>query len=188
MKIVGISGSLRDGSHTRNALDIALEKTKTEGAETELIDLEEINMDVFNPDEDRNPEVEEAAKSLQEADGIILATPMYHGSYSSPIKTFIDHMGFDEFRDKTVGLLGVSGGSFPITALEHLRTVCKSLDAWVLPHEAAIPEAGDAFEDGLDDDLRRRIDELGEKMVRFAGIEGSADTFESQQNTGAVDR
>jgi hypothetical protein len=50
----------------------------------------------------------------------------------------LDYCGFDEFEDTTVGLLAVAGGSFPVSALDHLRTVCRAVNAWVLPHQAAI--------------------------------------------------
>jgi NAD(P)H-dependent FMN reductase len=40
----------------------------------------------------------------------IAGTPLYHGSYSGVLKNAIDPMGFHEFEDKMVGLVGVSGG------------------------------------------------------------------------------
>lgn len=185
MKITGICGSLREGSYTRKSLELVLEAAEKENVETEIIDLRNIEMPVFNPDNDRNDDLEEVSEKLREADGIVLATPMYHGSYSSPIKTLMDHMGFDEFENKTVGLLGISGGRFPITAMEHMRSVCKALDAWVLPYEAAVPQASEKFEGGLDDEIETKLKDLGKRMVRFAKIEPHMDTFESHENVGA---
>jgi NAD(P)H-dependent FMN reductase len=114
---------------------------------------------------------------------------MYHGSYSSPTKTAIDYCGFDEFENKTVGLLGIAGGSFPITALEHLRSVCRALDAWVIPHQAAVPNASRRIEDGtfVDEDVEVRVRTLGEEAVRFANIEPDPASFESSENVGARD-
>jgi NAD(P)H-dependent FMN reductase len=186
MKLVGICGSLRDGSYTFKALEHALESAESDKVETHLVDLREVEMPVFSPDRDRTEDLEEVSRLLQEADGIVLATPMYHGSYSSPIKTLIDHMGFDEFENKTIGLLGVSGGRFPLSALDHLRTVCKALDAWVLPYEAAIPQAGSKFNDGeLEDETRKRLEELAKRTVKFSRIEPNMDTLESHENVGA---
>jgi NAD(P)H-dependent FMN reductase len=101
----------------------------------------------------------------------------------------MDYCGFDEFEHKTVGLLTVSGGSFPITALEHLRSVCRALDAWVIPHQAAVPNASSRIEDGafVDDDLETRVRTLGEEAVRFANIEAAPASFESGENVGARD-
>lgn len=186
MKIVGVCGSLREGSYTRKALSTSLDSISSSKVETCMIDLKNLDIPIFNPDEERTSDLEEAAQLLREADGIILATPMYHGSYSSPLKTFIDHMGFEEFEDKTVGLIGISGGRFPITALEHLRNVCKSLDAWVLPYEAAVPQASQKFEDDTpEEETRNRLEELGKRMVKFSRIEPNLDSFESHENIGA---
>jgi NAD(P)H-dependent FMN reductase len=112
---------------------------------------------------------------------------MYHGSYSSVLKTALDYSGFDEFEHTTVGLLAVSGGSFPITALDHLRSVCRALDAWVLPHEAAVPNASRRIEAGafVEEDLRERVEVLGRRVVQYATIEPDPRTFESDQNVGA---
>jgi NAD(P)H-dependent FMN reductase len=111
---------------------------------------------------------------------------MYHGSYSGVLKNALDHCGFDEFEGTTVGLLGVAGGAFPITALEHLRSVCRALNAWVLPHQAAIPQASTAFDDGtfVDEDVAARVATLGRRIVEYASIEPDPGTFESDQNAG----
>lgn len=92
---------------------------------------------------------------------------------------------FDEFENKTVGLLAVSGGSFPITALDHLRSVLRALDAWVLPYQAAVPnssrnisfdeQGNGAFED----------DRLADRVVQYANIKPDPMSFEGEQNEGA---
>jgi NAD(P)H-dependent FMN reductase len=97
---------------------------------------------------------------------------MYHGSVASPLKTALDYCGFDEFEDTTVGLLAVSGGSFPTAALAHLPAIGRAPDAWVLPHQAAVPDSPAQFEDGelTDPDLRERVERLGEELARYAGV------------------
>ena len=47
---------------------------------------------------------------VKEAEGVILGTPEYHGSFSGVLKNALDLMGFDEFEGKMIGLVGVSGG------------------------------------------------------------------------------
>jgi NAD(P)H-dependent FMN reductase len=77
---------------------------------------------------------------IAEADGVVLCTPVYHGSYSSGIKCVLDHCGFEEFEDTTVALAAVSGGAFPTSALNQLRIVSRSLNAWVIPKTSCHPE------------------------------------------------
>lgn len=187
VSVVAVSGSLRDASLTRRSLEIVLDGVADAGGSGELIDLRAYDLPPLNPEDDAGEDVATFTEKLRSADAIVLGTPMYHGSYSGVLKNAIDHCGFDEFDGKTVGLLAVAGGSFPVTALEHLRSVCRALDAWVLPHQSAVPNASNAFEDGVlvDEDLRNRIETLGHRAVRYAGIEPEPPTFESDQNLGA---
>ena len=188
-RIVGVAGSLRDESYTRIALEQALAAAGDAGAKTELLDLREFDLPVFDPDEPESAEERRLTETIKTADALILATPMYHGSYSSAIKNAIDYCGFEEFEHKTVGLLAVAGGSFPISALDHLRLVCRALDAWVLPFQAAVPNSRSNFSEGtiVDEALRDRVETLGVRVVRFARIqEIEPPTFESQENVGAT--
>jgi len=190
VRVVGIAGSLREGSASRKAVDHALDETERAGASTELLDLREYDLPMIDPDEDDPEDAKRLKASVREADSILLASPMYHGSYSSPLKTALDYCGFDEFENKTVGLLAVAGGSFPITALEHLRSVCRALDAWVIPHQAAVPKSHSAFSDGafVDDGIEERVRELGRQAVQYANIEPDPESFESEENVGAVNQ
>ena len=187
--VVAVAGSLRDDSYTRLALGRALDSATERGASTQLLDLREYDLPVFDADDRDVGDANELCETLQGADAIILGTPVYHGSFSSPLKNALDYAGFDEFEETTVGLLAVSGGSFPTPALDHLRTVCRSLNAWVLPHQAAIPNVYEKFEDGelTDDSLAERVDVLGQRVVEYARIEPDPAYFESEQNVGADD-
>ncbi|WP_435333437.1 NADPH-dependent FMN reductase [Haloarchaeobius sp. TZWWS8] len=187
--VIALCGSLRDKSYTRIALETALSAAADVGATTELVDLRTLDLPVFDADDDEAGDAPELTAAVRAADAVILGTPMYHGSYSSPLKTALDYCGFDEFEDKTVGLLAVSGGSFPVTALEHLRSVCRSLNAWVIPHQAAIPSAHAAIDEGafLDSGLEDRVRTLGVRAVQYANIEPDPDSFESRENVGAGD-
>ncbi|NIT99995.1 MAG: NADPH-dependent oxidoreductase, partial [Nitrosopumilaceae archaeon] len=72
---------------------------------------------------------------IQNSTGIILATPEYHGSFSSMMKLFIENLGFPSMLStKPVALLGVAAGEIgAIKALEHLSSVCSYIGAIVLP-------------------------------------------------------
>lgn len=176
--IVALCGSQRDGSYTRQALERVLDAAEANGATTDLVDLAALDLPAFDPDRTDAGDAAELRRRVQRADGVLLGSPVYHGSYSSVLKTALDYCSFDEFEETTVGLLVVAGGGFPTTALEHMRSVSRALDAWVLPDQVAIPRAHDAFEDGrvTDDRLAERVEALGSALVDYAGVESYPET------------
>lgn len=171
--VVGVSGSRRAGSYTRRAIREALAGAESAGGTTELLDLAALHLPPLDPDVGDAGDGEVVRRTIRAADAVILGSPMYHGSYSGVLKNALDYCGVDEFENSTVGLLVVSGGPFPTPALGHLRDVCRSLNAWVLPHQAAIPMASTRFDDGelVDDDLRERVRTLGVLAVEYGRIE-----------------
>ncbi len=66
------------------------------------------------------------AEAVKSATGVILATPEYHGTFSSVMKLFIENIGFPAaLNTKPVALLGVAAGQIgAVKSLEHLRDDC----------------------------------------------------------------
>jgi NAD(P)H-dependent FMN reductase len=187
--VVALCGSLREESYTRRALERALDSAQDRGATTELLDLRAFDLPVYDADADDAGDAEALREAVGGADSILLGTPVYHGSYSSVVKNALDYCGFDEFENATVGLLCVAGGGFPITPLDHLRSVCRALNAWVLPHQVAIPQARGKFDDDTitDESIAERVETLGERAVEYANIEPDPPCLESIENVGADD-
>ena len=184
--VVGLCGSRRQGSFTHVALQRAISGSQDAGAATAIYSLQSLDVPPFSPESPPTDDVTMLTDQLQRADAILLGTPVYHGSYSGVLKNAIDHCGFDEFADKTVGLLAIAGGRFPVTALEHLRSVCRALNAWVLPYEAAIPQSSETFHDGeiIEPLYAERVDELGQRLVEYAIIKPHQASFEGDENVG----
>ena len=176
LRIAGISGSLRAGSYTRRAVEIALEGAAETGAETRLIDLRDYNL-VFRDGKDDTgypDDVFRLRSEVKQAEGVILGTPEYHGSFSGVLKNALDLMGFDEFEGKMIGLVGVSGGRMgAFDALNSLRNIGRALHAWVIPEQTSVPEAWKVFsEDGkiADPQLEQRLKEIGRQVARFSRL------------------
>jgi len=178
-KIVAVVGSLRDESYTRTALKYALEAAARAGAETDLIDLRQYDLPVFDPDVDdaEQGDAERLVERVRRADGVILGSPVYHGSYSGAIRNFHDYCSFDEYEDTVVGLLATAGGGSFASTLDHLRITVRGVHGRVIPHQVGIRNASERFEadetapDGrafVDDDLRDRVDRLGRELVAEA--------------------
>jgi FMN reductase len=177
--VVGICGSLRRGSYTRQALMIALEGAREVGAQTRLIDLRDYRL-VFCGEEAEGAQLEDVLRlrrDVARAHGIVFGTPEYHGGFSGVLKNALDLLSSSEIQGKMLGLVGVSGGTMGATnALSGLRTVGRTLHAWVLPEQASIPEAHKAFSDQgrlNDPRLEERLKDIGRKVARFAYLHTS---------------
>jgi FMN reductase len=185
IRVVGLSGSLREGSYTRLAVQIALRGAADLGAETRLLDLRDYELMFSTGRVDEAtcpPDVLRLRRDLRAAQGIILGTPEYHASFSGVLKNALDLMGFDEFEGKMLGLVGVSGGRLgAINALNSLRTVGRALHAWVIPEQVSVAEAFRAFNaEGKprDSHTEGALLEVGRQVARFAFLHNSAQVQE----------
>ncbi|HEV1996348.1 MAG TPA: NAD(P)H-dependent oxidoreductase [Candidatus Acidoferrum sp.] len=185
IQIVGICGSLRPGSFTRMALQIALRGARETGAEAALIDLREYQLIFCDGKEDENgypKDVFRLREEVKRAQGLILGTPEYHGGVSGVLKNALDLMGFEELEGKMIGLVGVSGGALgAVHALSHLRTVGRALHAWVIPEQAAVSEAWKAFDEKgnlKNPEIEKRLLDLGRQVARFSYLHSSEKALE----------
>ncbi|HEY3944271.1 MAG TPA: NADPH-dependent FMN reductase, partial [Solirubrobacteraceae bacterium] len=92
LKVVGLGGSLRVGSHSRTALAVALEGAAAAGATVQLLDLRELGLPMYSPEleADVPPGVQAMIETSYEADGMLWSSPMYNGSVSGAFKNAID--------------------------------------------------------------------------------------------------
>ncbi len=185
IQVVGICGSLRRASFTRMALRIALRGAADLGAGTKLIDLRDYALTFCDGKEDESVYPEDVfrlRRELQDAQGIILGTPVYHSGYSGVLKNALDLMGFREFEGKMLGLVGVAGGrAGALNALDGLRSIGRGLHAWVIPEQVSIPEAWKAFDANgslKDVELEDRLLEVGRQVARFAYLHTSETAME----------
>jgi FMN reductase len=201
VRVVGICGSLRKKSYTRFALRVALGGAEEAGAETHLIDLRDYQL-VFCDGGDRGNDPKDVVRlceDVKSAQGIILATPEYHGGYSGVLKNALDLMGFDECEGKMIGLIGVAGGSTgAFGALSALRSVGRALHAWVVPEQVAVANVVEVFDDQgkcLDEAIEKRLKAVGRQVAKFASLHNSQQAREflqlweaAAENPGGEDR
>lgn len=146
--VVGVPGSRRAGSHTVTAVSHALLAAERAGAETELLDLREYDLPLYHPDVDdaEQGDAVEIKRKIREADGVVLGSPVYHGSYSSAFRNVHDYCSFDEYEDTVVGLVVVAGGGTIASALDHMRVTVRGVHGWVIPQQAGVRNASSRIE------------------------------------------
>jgi NAD(P)H-dependent FMN reductase len=119
LKIVGISGSLRQGSFN-TALLRAAKELMPDGAELAIETIHGIPL--YNADDEASsgvpPRVTELKNRIAAADGLLLATPEYNNSIPGVFKNAIDWMSRPPadikkvFGGKPVAVVGASQGGF----------------------------------------------------------------------------
>jgi FMN reductase len=91
LKVVGLGGSLAAPSRSLAALRAALAGASIAGAETELLDLRELQLPLYVPIETSVPE---GARRLLEASGecdaMVWSSPLYQGTVSGAFKNALD--------------------------------------------------------------------------------------------------
>lgn len=177
LRIIGIAGSLRSKSYTRRAVEIALEGAHAAGADAALIDLRQFVLPFCTGNDatiESYPDVERLRHEVQNAQGIVLGTPEYHGSFSGVLKNALDLTDLEDWQGRVIGLVGISGGSAgPGSALVGLRSVGRGLSAWVLPRQVSIASAHKTFDESgqvSSPDVVKRLHELGRELAHFARL------------------
>ncbi|TAE55412.1 MAG: NAD(P)H-dependent oxidoreductase [Nostocales cyanobacterium] len=170
VKIVGIGGSLRPGSYTQLALKIAAQRVEALGAEVEILDVREMQLPFCTGAKEypEYPDVQKLRDTVANADGLILATPEYHGCVSGVIKNTLDLMSFDQLSGKVTGLISILGGQSNSNALNDLRIIMRWVHGWVIPEQIAIGQAYSAFTaEGklVDEKLSQRLDQFAQSLV-----------------------
>ncbi len=172
VRICVVSGSTRPGNYTGMAVNYVAELL----SERPEISVEKVfpeSLDLpFPGAESSTADQQWLCDRILEATGLILATPEYHGSFSSVMKLIIENLGFPSLMaGKPVALLGVAGGSIgAIKSLEQLRSVCSHVGAIVLPGPVSISNVRSMFSPGgelLDERTGERLRQLVTNMLDY---------------------
>jgi FMN reductase len=152
--IVAVGGTLRPNSSTEMAMRQVLAAARGAGAETLLISGAALQLPMYEPD---NAERSEAARQLvaqlARADGVLLASPGYHGSISGLVKNALDYV--EDLRGdarpylsgRAVGCIGVAGGwQAAVNSLNSLRDIVHALRGWPTPLGIAINTTESPFD------------------------------------------
>ena len=168
MRILGIAGSLRRGSHNRRLLRAA-GRMLPPGAE--LVEWEGLGaLPIFNEDlEDSPPEaVRELLEAVEAADALLIATPEYNASVPGGLKNALDWASrpFPDnvLRAKPSAVIGASTSLFgAVWAQAEVRKALKASGAHVLESELPVGMADGAFDaDGglVDPELAARLGDV----------------------------
>jgi chromate reductase, NAD(P)H dehydrogenase (quinone) len=168
MRILGISGSVRRGSHNRKLLRAAGDALPPG---VELVEWEGLAaLPIFDEDLEDSPpaSVRDFLEDVADADALLIATPEYNASLPGGLKNALDWASrpFPDnvLRDKPSAVIGASTGLFgAVWAQAEVRKVLKASGAHVLDSELPVGLADGAFTadgDLADPELAARLGDL----------------------------
>jgi chromate reductase len=178
MRILGLPGSLRRGSHNV-ALLRAAASLLPPGVELEVFDgLGDLPL--YDADRDIQPAdaaVARLREAIADADAVLIATPEYNGSIPGVLKNALDWASrpFPDsaLQGKPVAVIGASTGLFgAVWAQAETRKVLGVIGADVIDDELPVGQADTAFgDDGrlLDADQNDALTGLVDVMAARAG-------------------
>ena len=177
--IVGIGGTTRAGSTSELALRATLALAEGLGARTAVLCATDLVMDPYDPMvKTRSDSAQRLVQLLREADGIVIASPSYHGSIPGLLKNALDYtedMRNDErayFDGRAVGCVVCAEGIQAMgTTLFTLRSIVHALRGWPTPYSATINSSTKPFgPDGLlrEEAVSAQLKTVAQQVVQFA--------------------
>ncbi len=178
-RILALGGSTRTMSASERALRFAASAAQAAGAQVTFFTGRELMLPIYDTESpDRHDEAARLIAALREADGLIVATPGYHGGMSGMVKNALDYAE-DLRRDerpyldgRAVGCITVAHGwQTAVGALHQLRQTVHSLRGWPTPLGCAINDvAGTIGAEPIPTDpaLQRQLSVIGQQVTEFA--------------------
>jgi len=178
--IVGLGGTTRAGSSTEKALRHALGICERVGATVTAFGGPELGtLPVYAPEQrERSDLAVRLVDELRRADGVIVASPSYHGSVSGLVKNALDYtedMRDDArvyFANRAVGCIATGAGwQGVVSTLAAMRDIVHALRGWPTPMGVTLNTSTPVFaDDGRPSDERARfqLETMAHEIISFA--------------------
>ncbi|WP_051468774.1 NADPH-dependent FMN reductase [Actinomadura oligospora] len=191
--VVGIGGTIRAGSTSERTLRFALSAAADLGAEPLLLTAAELHLPAYRPGSSaRTARARRFVEALRAAEGVLVASPAYHGGMSGLLKNALDHA--EDLRDdarpyldgRAVGCIATGAGwQGPAATLAQMRGTAHALRGWPTPLGVVVNSSQPCFEEaGVPvEHYRTQLRIMAGQVVGFARLRmgaaalGRADLF-----------
>ena len=176
--IVGLGGTTRPNSSSELALRTALGFAEEAGASTLFFGGHDLQLPIYDPYvKDRAENAARLIEALRSSDGVMIASPGYHGSVSGMVKNALDYtedMSGDArpyFDGRAVGCIACALGNPSIGAtLMAMRSIVHALRGWPTPLGVGINTAmaSGVEAESQKQQAERQLRILARQVVNFA--------------------
>jgi FMN reductase len=176
--ILGLGGTTRPKSSSELALRAALRAVERSGGRTELLAGPDLALPLYAPESpERDARAVRLVELLRSCDGVIIASPGYHGTISGMLKNALDYAE-DLARDPVPYLDGRPMGCIACaygwqatgSTLNGLRSIAHALRAWPTPLGIAINSQVPLFDGSgacIDAVLNTNLAVMAQQMIGF---------------------
>lgn len=140
-KIVAISSSISESSKTAKFLNHVAGHFDPRRFDMTVVNLRDIPPESYFRYPVDNPELIGIFDEVEQADGVVFATPIYKASFSGLLKSFLDLLPQFAFAGKVILPLATGGSLAHVLALDYsLRPVVQSMGARHVVQSYFLPE------------------------------------------------
>ena len=180
--ILGIGGTTRADSSSERALATSMRAAQAAGARIATITGPNLILPMYAPGQaDRTPAAQRLIEAFRACDGLLIASPAYHGSISGLVKNALDYsedLRTDErvyFDGVPIGLIACAGGwQAAGQTLTALRSIAHALRGWPTPLGAMLNTSGDLFDaegNCLDLSAKFQLEAVGKQVIDFVKLQ-----------------
>lgn len=171
--IVAISGSPSAESRSAIVLQHLKHVLEREGHKVTEVSVLDFDPKVLINAEYNHPSLREASEAIQQAQGVIIASPVYKAAYSGVLKCLLDLMPQDCLKDKAVLPLMIGGSQAHLLAIDYsLKPLLAALHAQTILRGVYLTDSQidktNVLDPILDEDLEERLKNQLQQFIAIA--------------------
>ena len=180
-RLIAIVGSVTPPGRLLNATRWILDSARSsrQDVEIELINLADKKVAFADgrPPEQYNDDTAAIVASVSAADGVIIASPVYRGSFTGALKNLLDHLPLESLAGKPVGIIAMGATQHHFLGVDwHLRDVLAWFGALVVPTSVYLASAD--FVDGqLGESAKQDLKDLADAVIKLKDVAPAAGGF-----------
>jgi FMN reductase len=167
-KYLVISTSGNSESNSRILGRVAFAHLQKRKANCEWIDISGLDLPLCDADKCYlDPQAQQLKKTIDGADGIIVAAPVYNFDVSAAAKNMIELTG-SAWEDKIIGFLCAAGGmSSYMSVMAYANSLMLDFRTIIIPR--FVYATGDSFEGEnlTDKKVEQRVQQVADELIRF---------------------
>lgn len=178
IRVLALGGSTRPDSQTERALRLAGAAAREAGAEVTYLVGRDLMLPIYDTESDvRAPAARALIDAATAAEGLIIASPGYHGGISGMMKNALDYLedlradDSSYLHGRAVGCIAVAfGWQATVSTLQQVRQVVHALRGWPTPLggavNARVTQIGD--DGSVEPEVGEQLALVGRQVVEFA--------------------